>query len=65
MKRVHRPQNAAAIDVEVLVLPSPPGACWCRMGGGDQLSFTDAMGGAMGGAILPRVYKRQPANFAR
>ena len=64
MKRVHRPQNAAAIDVEVAEPPSPAGACWCRMEGRDRAFITGAMGGAMGGAILPRVYKRQRSNFA-
>ena len=65
MLRVHRPQNALAIDVEVPRPPSPPGGCSWRMVVCDRAFITGAMGGAMGGAILPRVYKRQPANFAR
>ena len=65
MLRVHRPQNALAIDVEVPRPPSPPGACSCRMVGGDQLSFTDAIGGARLVMIPLPVYKRQPSNFAR
>ena len=65
MLRVDRPQNALAIDVEVPRPPSPPGGCSWRMVVCDRAFITGAMGGAMGGAILPRVYKRQPANFAR
>ena len=65
MLRVHRPQNAAAIDAEVPRPPSQSGACSWRMVAFYRAFITGAMGGAMGGAILPRVYKRQPANFAR
>ena len=65
MVRVHRPQNAVAIDAEVPARSSPSGACSWRMVVCDRAFITGAMGGAMGGAILPRVYKRQPANFAR
>ena len=35
------------------------------MVGGDQLSFTDAIGGARLVMIPLPVYKRQPSNFAR
>ena len=65
MLRVHRPQNAAAIGVKVPRPGGPPGACSCRMVGGDQLSFTGAMGGARLVMIPTPVYKRQPSNFAR
>ena len=65
MVRVHRPQNATAIDAEVLASHSPSGAYSWRMVVCDRAFITGAMGSAMGGAILPRVYKRQPANFAR
>ena len=65
MLRVHRPQNAAAIGVKVPRPEGPPGACSCRMVGGDQLSFTGAMGGARLVMIPTPVYKRQPSNFAR
>ena len=58
-------QKSPCVDLKLLVLPSPPGACWCRMMGGDQLSFTDAIGGARPIMIPPPVYKRQPSNFAR
>ena len=64
MVRVHRPQNAAAIDAEVPARSSPSGACSWRMVVCDRAFITGAMGGAMGGAILPRVYKRQRSNFA-